>query len=396
MCKCSPTVPLHTQLAPHIPHSQWTPHTASRQELATRRPGHHVDRLQGKHGGNISTEATITLRFTRENANMVHLFTAAVGTGAAGYCSARNVSQFLTSTTDILKMRVALGSLGPHLCYQIVWQGADVFPGPSFIQVYLRLHGNRQKLQAAILVSHALLFNCRCCWWSSPSPPRAARPDGTKTLRYWRRCSSASEASSSPGSARRAREFRTSQTHRTGKNRCFRLPYLLLNVPHHHRTITAGRGLCRNSCYVCFVATWISILRLCVLFYAIFKLRSKTWRPHLPLWAGEPACCSAYDGFVRVAKVFLNHLWRKKDSDLPGWRITHQVVIFGIKGDAEDGRFVASERLLLAAVRHLHHLHHEVAGESRGTNWPVSDKRAHQMRTSRTANCPIDEKKKRK
>lgn len=94
---------------------------------------------------------------------MVHLLTAAVGTGAAGYCSARKVSQFLTSTKDIPKMKVALGSPGSHLRYQIVGQGADVFPGPSFIQVYLRLHGNRQKLQAAILVSRALLFNCRCC-----------------------------------------------------------------------------------------------------------------------------------------------------------------------------------------------------------------------------------------
>lgn len=46
---------------------------------------------------------------------------------------------------------------------------------------------------------------------------------------------------------------------------------------------------------------------------------------------------------------------------------THQEVIFGVKGDTEDRRFMAPERFLLAAVRHLHHLHHEVAEESRGT-----------------------------
>lgn len=53
---------------------------------------------------------------------------------------------------------------------------------------------------------------------------------------------------------------------------------------------------------------------------------------------------------------------KKKDT------VTHQVDIFGIHGDAEDGRLVSSERLLLAAVGHLHHLHHEVAGQSRGAN----------------------------
>lgn len=79
----------------------------------------------------------------------------------------------------------ALGPPGSHLCYQIIGQRADVLPGPSFIQVDLRLHRNRQQLQAEVLVSQALLLNCQhCCSWSLPPPPRAARPDGTKTLRY--------------------------------------------------------------------------------------------------------------------------------------------------------------------------------------------------------------------
>lgn len=51
-----------------------------------------------------------------------------------------------------------------------------------------------------------------------------------------------------------------------------------------------------------------------------------------------------------------------------GGRITHQVVIFGVEGDAEDRSFVATQRLLVAAVRYLHHLHHEVAAESRETD----------------------------
>lgn len=39
---------------------------------------------------------------------------------------------------------------------------------------------------------------------------------------------------------------------------------------------------------------------------------------------------------------------------------THQEVILGVKSDTENGCFVTPECFRLAAVRHLHHLNHEV------------------------------------
>ena len=42
---------------------------------------------------------------------------------------------------------------------------------------------------------------------------------------------------------------------------------------------------------------------------------------------------------------------------------THQELVFRVKGDAEDRGIVTPERFLLAAVRHLHHLDHEVTAQ---------------------------------
>lgn len=40
---------------------------------------------------------------------------------------------------------------------------------------------------------------------------------------------------------------------------------------------------------------------------------------------------------------------------------THEELIRRVKGYAEDGRVMTAQSLLLAAVRHLHYLHQEVA-----------------------------------
>lgn len=58
-----------------------------------------------------------------------------------------------------MAMKAAVGSLETRLCNQIIGQSAHVFPGPSFIQIHLCLHGHCQKLQAENL----LLFKL-CCW----------------------------------------------------------------------------------------------------------------------------------------------------------------------------------------------------------------------------------------
>lgn len=54
-------VPFHTQLAVHVPHGQWTSHTASCQELPAWRPGHHVDGLQ------VGKRRESTIRFPTEH-----------------------------------------------------------------------------------------------------------------------------------------------------------------------------------------------------------------------------------------------------------------------------------------------------------------------------------------
>lgn len=52
-------------------------------------------------------------------------------------------------------------------------------------------------------------------------------------------------------------------------------------------------------------------------------------------------------------------------SDIHRKSFAHQEDVFGVKRNTEDRRFMAPERFLLAAVRHHHHLNHEVAEENR-------------------------------
>ncbi len=72
------------------------------------------------------------------------------------------------------------------------------------------------------------------------------------------------------------------------------------------------------------------------------------------------------DQFFVVVVFFLNKS-STQTFNFQRKQFTHQELIFGVKGDTEDGSFVASECFLLAAVWHLHHLDHEVAEENRET-----------------------------
>lgn len=61
-------------------------------------------------------------------------------------------------------MKAAVGSLETRLCNQIIGQSAHVFPGPSFIQINLCLHGNCQQLH----VENLVLFKL-CCLIVGPA-----------------------------------------------------------------------------------------------------------------------------------------------------------------------------------------------------------------------------------
>lgn len=71
-----------------------------------------------------------------------------------------------------MAMKAAVGSLETCLCNQIIGQSAHVFPGPSFVQIHLCLHGNCQKLQAESL----LLFQLCCLRVGTADGAHLGRP----------------------------------------------------------------------------------------------------------------------------------------------------------------------------------------------------------------------------
>lgn len=79
-----------------------------------------------------------------ENANRAH------GTGTASYrvTSLSKESFFFFYLCFFGKYWDDEGSLETHLCNQIIGQSAHVFPGPSFKEIHLGVHGNRQQLHA--------------------------------------------------------------------------------------------------------------------------------------------------------------------------------------------------------------------------------------------------------